>query len=156
MTFSIKYKSTKYVKFRRGEYQSTICPYGYQKGVGGRMEPDEKTAPVMQLIFELALEGLSAPKITRELFNRGIPIPSEYKASKGPVAYDVSRCGRIWQGSTVLRILGDERYTGTYIIGKREVTEIGGHHVRLKDKGKWIKIPDHHPGIISRELFQQI
>ena len=43
---SIKYKSAKYVKFRRGEYQSKLCPYGYQKGVDGRMEPNEETAPM--------------------------------------------------------------------------------------------------------------
>ncbi len=42
---SIKYKTAKYVKFRRGEYQSVLCPYGYQKGADGRMEPDEETAP---------------------------------------------------------------------------------------------------------------
>lgn len=32
---SIKYKSAKYVKFRRGEYQSKLCSYGYQKGADG-------------------------------------------------------------------------------------------------------------------------
>ena len=37
---SQKYTSAKYVKFRRGEYQSRICPYGYQKSADGRMEPD--------------------------------------------------------------------------------------------------------------------
>ncbi len=153
---SAKYKSAKYVRFRRGEYQSTICPYGYRKSSDGRMEPDEETAPVVRLIFELALEGLSAPKIAKELFSRGIPTPGEYKASKGTVFYDVSRCHRIWHGSAVLRVLDDERYTGTYIIGKREVTEVGGTHVRLKDESKWIKIPDHHPAIISKELFQQV
>ena len=41
---SIKYKSAKYVKFRRGEYQSKLCPYGYRKGADGRMDPDEETA----------------------------------------------------------------------------------------------------------------
>ena len=34
---SIKYKSAKYVKFRRGECQSEICPYGYQKSADGRI-----------------------------------------------------------------------------------------------------------------------
>jgi len=35
----------------------------------------------------------------------------------------------IWPESSIIHILDDERYTGTYIIGKREVTEVGGHHV---------------------------
>ena len=54
------------------------------------------------------------------------------------------------------RILEDERYTGTYIIGKREVTEVGGHKVRLKDESQWVKIPDHHPAIVSKELYNQV
>ena len=37
----------------------------------------------------------------------------------------------------------DERYIGTYVIGKRAVTEIGGHRIRLKDESEWYKIPDH-------------
>ena len=56
----------------------------------------------------------------------------------------------------MVHILDDERYTGTYIMGKREVTEVGGHHVRTKDESQWIKIPDHHPPIISKELFDQV
>mgnify|MGYP001073895044 CR=1 FL=1 len=56
----------------------------------------------------------------------------------------------------MVRVLGDERYTGTYIIGKREVTEIGGNHVRMNDESQWVKIPDHHPAIISKDVFEQV
>ena len=55
----------------------------------------------------------------------------------------------------MIHILEDERYTGTYIIGKREVTEVGGHRVRMKDESQWVKIPEHHQAIISKELFDQ-
>jgi len=48
---SKKSKSAKYAKFRRGEYQSKICPYGYRKGADGRMEIDEDAAAVVRLIF---------------------------------------------------------------------------------------------------------
>lgn len=153
---SIKYKSAKYVKFRRGEYQSKLCPYGYQKGANGRMEPNEETAPNVQLIFELAREGRTPNEIVKVLLERGIPTPGEYKAAHGFTGHDVSRCRGIWPEATVIHILEDERYTGTYIIGKREVTEVGGHRVRMKDESQWIKIPDHHPAIISKELFDQV
>ena len=26
----------------------------------------------------------------------------------------------------------------------------------MKDESQWIKIPDHHPAIISKELFEQV
>ena len=153
---SIKYKSAKYVKFRRGEYQSKTCPYGYRKGANGRMEPNEETAPIVQMIFEWARDGRTPNEIVKALFERHIPTPAEYKAAHGYNGHDISRCCGIWQESSVIHILEDERYTGTYIIGKREVTEVGGHRVRMKDESQWIKIPDHHQAIISKELFEQV
>lgn len=152
---SVKYKSAKYVKFRRGEYQSKICPYGYQKGANGRMEPDEETAPIVRLIFELARDGRAPGEIVKELLERGVPTPGEYKAAHGFTGHDVSRCRGIWSTSTVVRLLEDERYTGTYIIGKREVTEVGSRRTRRKDESQWVKIPDHHPAIVSKELFDE-
>ena len=128
---SIKYKSAKYVKFRRGEYQSKLCPYGYQKGADGRMEPNEETAPNVRMIFELAKDGYKPNEIVKALFERNIPTPAEYKAAHGFNGHDISRCCGIWSTSSVVHILDDERYTGTYIIGKREVTEVGGHRVRM-------------------------
>lgn len=153
---SVKYKSAKYAKFRRGEYQSRVCPYGYKKGLNGRMETDEEAAKNVRLIFELARNGLGAKQIVKALYERRIPTPAEYKAAHAYTGHDISRCNGIWQESTVVRILEDERYTGTYVIGKREVTEVGGHRVRLKSEDEWIKIPDHHPAIVSRELFEQV
>ena len=146
----------KYVKFRRGEYQSKLCPYGYQKGADGRMEPNEETAPNVRMIFELARDGRKPNEIVKALFERNIPTPAEYKAAHGFNGHDISRCCGIWSTSSVVHILDDERYTGTYIIGKREVTEVGGHRVRMKDESQWVKIPDHHQAIISRELFDQV
>ena len=120
---SIKTKSAKYAKMQRGEYQSKICPYGYRKSADGRMEPDPEAAAVVQLIFQLAAEGINATAITRELFRRN------------------------------LRILEDERYTGVYVIGKRAVLEVGGNRSRLKDRESWYIIPDHHPAIIEKAVF---
>ena len=153
---SIKYKSAKYVKFRRGEYQSKTCPYGYRKGADGRMEPDEEAASNVRLIFGLARDRHTPNEIVKALFERHIPTPAEYKAAHGCNGHDISRCHGIWPASSVVHILDDERYTGTYIMGKREVTEVGGHRVRMKDESQWIKIPDHHTPIISRELFEQV
>lgn len=152
---SVKTKSAKYAKMERGEYQSKICPYGYRKSADGRMEPDEEAATVVRLIFALAAKGTTAAQITKELRSRSVPTPGEYKAAKGNHTHDISRTGGIWSSSTVLRILDDERYTGTYIIGKRSVLEVGGNKSRLKDRDKWYIIPDHHAALVSEELFEQ-
>ena len=152
---SIKTKSAKYAKMQRGEYQSKICPYGYRKSADGRMEPDPEAAEVVRLVFQLSAEGVCAAEIARELFRRGIPTPGEYKAAHGNHTHDVSRTHGIWNSSTILRMLEDERYTGTYVIGKRAVLEVGSHQHRMKDRDKWFIIPDHHPAIVDQATFEQ-
>lgn len=153
---SEKSKSAKYIKMRNGEYQSKLCLYGYKKGGNNRLEIDEEAATVVRLIFDLSAQGNSAQQIAKELYRRGIPTPGEYKADKGIGSYDVSRCHHMWQRSSVLRILSDERYIGTYIMGKRAVREVGGNRVRLKDESEWFKIPDHHPAIVDKEVFARV
>ena len=153
---SIKTKSAKYAKMQRGEYQSKVCPYGYRKSADGRMEPNPETAAVVQLIFQLAATGIGAAAVTRELFKRGIPTPGEYKAAHGQQYHDVSRSRGRWSSSTVLRILEDERYIGSYVIGRRAVIEVGGTRSRRKDRDKWFIIPDHHPAIVDKELFEKV
>ena len=153
---SIKQKSAVYAKARRGEYQRKTCPYGYRKGADGRMEPDEETAPNVRLIFDLAQAGRTPHEIVRTLFERGIPTPGEYKAAHGFNGQNISRCCGIWSTATVGNILDDERYIGTYIMGKRGSTEVGGYRVRKKDESQWIKIPEHHTAIISKEMFAQV
>ena len=153
---SMKSKSAKYVKMRRGEYQSAICPYGYQKSADGRMEPDKETAHNVRLIFELAAQGCDCGQIRKELFARGVPTPAEHKAAKGGRQYDISRCRGLWDRASILRMLRDERYAGAYIIGRSEVTEVGGSRVRQKDESEWFRIPDHHPAIVSMETYDTV
>ena len=153
---SIKTKSAKYAKMQRGEYQSKICPYGYRKSADGRMEPDPDAAAIVQLIFSLSAGGMNAAAITRELFRRNIPTPGQYKAAHGNHTHDISRCHGIWSTSTILRILEDERYTGVYVIGKRAVLEVGGTRSRLKDRESWYIIPNHHPAIVEKSVFDTV
>ncbi|MGN0596828.1 MAG: recombinase family protein [Ruminiclostridium sp.] len=152
---SIKSKSAKLARFKRGEYQSVVCPYGYQKSEDGRMKPDEETADNVRQIFQWAADGLSAGAIARKLSEMKILTPAEYKASKGKNYHDISRSNGVWCRSAVLRILEDERYTGMYVMGKKHSAEVGSYKMIRNDESEWIKIPDHHTPIISKELFEQ-
>lgn len=151
---SIKSKTAKMARMKRGEYQSKVCPYGYQKGANGRLVPDGETADNVRRIFEWAASGFNATQIAHKLYELKIPTPGEVKTMRGNKTHDITRVNGVWGNSTVLRILEDERYTGTYVINKRHTVEIGSTHVRLNDESEWIKIPDHHEPIISRELFE--
>ena len=107
------------------------------------------------MIFQWASEGNTAAEITRKLYAMNIPTPGEYRKLKGKDYYNVSRTNGVWSTSTVLRILEDQRYIGTYVIGKRKVKEIGSRHTQLKDESEWFKIPNHHPAIVSVDLFER-
>lgn len=120
------------------------------------MESNEDTTPVVRLILELAKEGYHPAEIRKELFERKIPTTSEYRTAHGIKGVDSSRCGGIWGYSMISRILSDERYTGMYIAGKSECVEIGSRRERQRDESEWIKIPNHHPAIVSKELFDLV
>lgn len=152
---SLKTRSAKYAKMERGEYQSTVCPYGYRKSADGRMEPDPEAAAVVKQIFALAADGMSAAGIAAVLSRQGTPTPGEYKAAHGNKAHDISRAHGIWCNSTVLRILDDKRYIGTYIMGKRTVVEVGANRSRMKDQQKWFVLPDHHAPLVDKTVFEQ-
>ena len=153
---SVKIKTAVDSKRKRGEYQSSCCPYGYRKGANGRLEPDEETAPIVEKIFSWYQEGLNSTDITRKLLEARIPPPAEYRALKGNRRYDISHSRGIWHTSSVLNILSDERYTGDYISGKTSVVEVGSQRQHKNPKEKWIRIPNHHPAIISHEQFDAV
>lgn len=152
---SVKNRSARYAKMRRGEFQSAICPYGYRKSADGRMEPNEETAPVIKQIFQLAAEGMESAVIARKLTEMKIPTPGEYRATHTAMKYSAENIRGIWSGSTVRTILKDERYTGTYVMGKRIIREVGSGLIQWRDESEWFKIPDHHPAIVGKELFQK-
>ena len=106
-------------------------------------------------MFLWAADGNTVAEIVRRLYAQRVPTPAEYRAAKGKPIHDTSRSNGVWSSSAVIHILTDERYAGTYVIGKRAVKEIGGTRSRLKDESEWIKIPDHHPAIVSMELYEQ-
>lgn len=63
---SMKTKSAKYAKMRRGEYQSVICPYGYQKSTNGRMEPDEEVSGIVRQTLRTQIHSALGVDTTKD------------------------------------------------------------------------------------------
>lgn len=76
--------------------------------------------------------------------------------SKEKKGYDVSRTNQIWNTTAILRILRDERYIGTYVMGKTEVIAVGGRRMKDKPEDLWHKIPNHHPAIVDETVFYDV
>lgn len=120
-----------------------MLPYGhflgYEKGEKDLPKIVEKEAAVVRLIYKLFLEGKTAPGIARHLTTKGIPTP----AGKD-----------IWQPSTVLSILKNEKYKGDAMLQKTFTTDF----LTKKKKVNEGEIPQYyvensHPAIITPEVF---
>lgn len=57
---SKKVRAAKAVLAKQGKYIAAFAPFGYQKSEDDKhmLVPDPVTAPVVQLIFELAIKGM--------------------------------------------------------------------------------------------------
>jgi len=158
---SVKIRSGKLAKMKRGDYVNPYAPYGYVKSAENRnkLEVDPVVADVVRLIYELAVQGIGQSEIARTLNAKGYLSPSEYKTGENEgrdwlKKYDVSI---IWSGAMVHRIIRDERYTGTMVAGRHERTIVGHpNKIRHIPKDEWIRVPNTHEAIVSKELFDKV
>jgi DNA invertase Pin-like site-specific DNA recombinase len=148
---SKKIKSARREKMRRGEYVTKNCLFGYRLDASRRMVIDEPAADTVRLIFSLARDGKGITDIVRALYDEKRATPGAYKGHKyaGAVSY-------LWEKTTVLSILSDERYTGTYVAGKTKIVGVGSKQAVKVPEGEWVRIPNHHPAIVDETVFRAI
>jgi hypothetical protein len=146
---SQKIRAAKHEQMKRGEAVKKNCIFGYMLNEKRRMVIDETAAKTVRLIFELALERKSLQKIAEYLYKEKRPTPGEYKKKAvNPLC--------IWDSSVIRSILFDEQYAGTYIAGRKKTAEFGNKTLITQAESEWIKIPNHHPAIIDKKLFDEV
>ena len=161
----------------QGRFLGGRPPYGYRlvdagshphptkAALGGRLqrlEPDPVTAPVVARIFEEYLEGRGYYAIAERLTADAVPSPSGYDPARNP-----HRHGLAWGKSAVRAILGNPRYTGYQVWGRRRRDEVlvdvddvaAGHTSRRRwnpvDQWIWSAEPAHQP-LVSRATFEAV
>ena len=149
---SMKTKSAKYTKMRHGEYYANNYPYGYIPDENKKPVIDESVANVVRMMFELTIEGKSAPYIAKVLYDMNIPTPAQHKAARGKTGYDISNV-KHWDPEQIRRIIQNETYMGMFVMCKQQVQDVGSTIMINRDESEWIKIPNHHPAIVSEEIF---
>ena len=145
---SQKIKSAKRARALRGESISKNCAFGFKK-VDGRLEIDEPAAETVRLIFELYRDGRSLSEISDRLHKDKRPTPGEHKKCATHPTY-------LWNASHISSRLRDEQYIGTYVAGKTTCVEIGSGKTVKIDESEWIRIPDHHPAIVDKAVFEAV
>ncbi len=142
------------LKCRKENIFQKNCCYGYKKEEN-TLKIDEPAADTVRLIFQLALQGKTNTEIIKELYSKKIVIPEVYKERKRRKKMPNLHSCYVWTLSTIQRILSDEQYIGTYVMRKTVVKELGTKSVNQNEKD-WIKIPNHHEAIITKEIFEQV
>lgn len=148
-------------KMRVGLFIGSFARYGYKKDPEDKnhLIVDEEASIVVKEIFRMNLkEGLGVTEIARRLNAQGIDPPSIYKKKNG----SKYKCGKQisstndWSPDTVNSILLDEKYVGTMVQHKVMTKNFKARKMEGVDKEKWIRVPDMHEAIISKEDFEAV
>ncbi len=152
---SRKISSAIETKERRGEFIGVYAPYGYRKSGDDRhkLVSNPETAPVIQEIFALRLQGVGYTGIARLLNGRGVPSPGAYLYQCGLSKQEKYR-DAIWAAWNIKAILGDEVYLGHLVQGKRtNVSYKQARKERNAPKNEWRVFRNAHEPLIDEETF---
>ena len=127
-------------KMAAGTLKIARVPYGYRKDQSGDLVIDEPKAAIIRRIFNLYLNGIGARKIAAILNADSIP----------------STTGTAWNQITILKMLRQEKYIGD-VLWQKTYSEFMGVHDQINhgDVDSYY-VREHHPAIISREVFQRV
>lgn len=129
--------------FERGTsgYANFVC-YGYKRGDEGELAINAPDATVVKAIFEMRADGKSLGMISDWLQANHIPTPTGRER---------------WSRETISKVLQNEKYVGDVLLQKTFATELFSDK-RVKNRGEQPRylIKQHHPAIVSRELFGSV
>ena len=139
---------TVYVSYAQAESESMSqnikwgIGKGFQRGSDGSLEVNEPEADIVRKIFELRVSGRSLNEISNWLHDEHIPSPTGKER---------------WSRETISKILKNEKYTGNVMLQKTFVSDIfTGKQNRNAGQMNRYMIHEHHPVIVSREMFERL
>ena len=155
---SKKVKSAIQSRMREGTYIGSKAPFGYLKDPNNkrRLIIDEKTKPIIELIYKLCLEGKGTQLISQELMKRKIPRPSAF-VENAEKLYGLTEENKYqWSHRMVLNVLRDPVYCGNMARNKRPTLSFKNSKRMYIPKSDYIYAKDTHEGIVSEEVWEQV
>lgn len=154
---SRKIRSSIEILMKSGEFlpPSGSIPYGYLRDEkNNTYKIDEETAPVVQEIFKMKLEGASDCEIIRTLNRKQVPSPGKIRYLRGMTKAE--RCkDAVWVGKTLRKLLANETYLGHRIHGTVKRDSLGAEK-KKRPQNEWEYTYNVHPALISEEDFQKV
>jgi len=129
-------------RFQQGLPRCTTTTFlGYDKDKEGNFVINPEQAETVKRIFSEYLAGDGPQKIAKRLTADGV------KTGKGNTK---------WHTNCVSSILKNEKYCGDLLLQKKVTVDVLTHK-RVVNRGHLPKyyIADHHPAIVSREVWEQ-
>ena len=132
-----------------GKYNANL--FGYRMNESGSWDVDETAADIVREIFDYAMQGFTIREIAERLHEaKYIPPGEHFKRSRGKDVHLTYR----WAAGTIRGILKNAQYTGAYIVGKTFQDKNGNRY--NTPESEWVIVPDRHPAIVSKEIFEQV
>ncbi len=152
-------KSVKKNQREKGCYTGGLPLYGYTKDPNqkGHLIIDPVAAEVVREVFSLYNQGMGKTAIARELNNRGIPNPTQYKVQNS-ITYKTpkNKLGILWKYSAIADMLQNEMYIGNMVQGKYGSISYKSHKNKPKPKEQWDIVIGTHEAIIDKDLWNSV
>lgn len=155
---SVKVKTAKEMRRRKGEYIETVPPIGYIKDPNDKHKLiiDEEGADIVRRIFMMAIEGERITAIAKKLNEGGVITPTEYYERKKPgTKQHHSTIEARWSYSSVYVILTRYTYTGAIVTNVRKSGGVGSKKWTKQDRNDWIVLKNKHEPIVTEQEFEQ-
>ena len=160
---SRKVKAALHAKFAAGQRTFAYAPLGYKRHpeVKNALAIDEETRWIVEKIFDLAVHGAGAAKITRILVNEKVPTPGWINYNRDGTFANIyagapKEKAYAWTIAQVKSILKDETYIGNSIHNKQTNISYKNKKKVRKPKEEWFRVENTHEPLVSKEDFARV
>ena len=155
---SKKVKSAIQSRMKEGTYIGSKAPFGFKKDPNDKHKLilDERAKYIIELVYELCLEGKGTQLISQEMMKRKIPRPSSFLENADKLYGLTEKNKYKWTHRMVLSILRDPVYCGNMERNKRPTLSFKNGKRLYVPKEERIFVKDTHEGIISEEVWKQV
>ncbi len=143
---------------KEGKFIGSYPPFGYLKENGNKhhLIIDNASATVVKMIFDLCESGIGNTLIAKELNERCILTPSEYRCKILNLKSTGRKVSNQWTPSIVGKILDNRVYSGDLVQSKYKNISYKVHKQIKNKEEDYIIVENTHEPIIDKERFLKI
>lgn len=160
---SKKVKAAMRTRFANGAHYGAYAPLGYLKDPDktGHLLIDPETRWIIEKIFDLAVHGTGAAKITKLLIAEKVPTAGWLNFQRDGTFANIyagapEEKSYAWTIAQVKSILKEETYIGHSVHNKQSNISFKNKKKVRKPQEEWYRVEHTHEAIISEEVFKRV